>query len=294
MDVLWELLEALMNGDLDEVERLFTEDPGLLDVPLLHGNTLLIWAAGWGEAVLVRWLLRLGASIDLGPNNGQTALWHASFSGRLPVVKLLVEWGADPVALDHFSSSSLHVAATGDHPEVVRYLLGLPSVKAMINHRDMNGRTALWNACQLGHGDVAGLLLEAGADPTIADTHQGITPMAVAKEVPDENLIAHEIFPEGRAACVAVLEVSICPPLSPAFLRHPLLSDWLTEAWGVFLCMMAGGGAELPPVEGPAGGRCGFQLRGAGDGGEDARRGQASARGGGAGGAEGSCGGRGR
>jgi ankyrin repeat protein len=62
----------------------------------------------------------------------------------------------------------------------VRCLLSHPSGAASINHRDRDGRTALWWACRIGPVYVVRALLEKGADPTIAD-NEGFTPMAMAK-----------------------------------------------------------------------------------------------------------------
>jgi hypothetical protein len=64
-------------------------------------------------------------------------------------------------------------------------------------------------------------LLESGADPTIAD-NDGTTPMAIAKQDPDDDDIECGASAEGRRECVAALKVSFCPPLSPA--RAPPLT----------------------------------------------------------------------
>lgn len=40
----------------------------------------------------------------------------------------------------------------------------------MLDARDEIGATALWLAAGEGHADVVALLLERGADPTIADS----------------------------------------------------------------------------------------------------------------------------
>jgi ankyrin repeat protein len=92
----------------------------------------------------------------------------------------------------------------------VRCLLDHPSAPAVINRRDDSGATPLWAACREGRGDVARLLLERGADPTIAN-EDGTTPMAIAKDRPEFDWVSAK----ARRDCVAALTVSSPhPPFS--------------------------------------------------------------------------------
>jgi uncharacterized protein len=79
-------------------------------------------------------------------------------------------------AKDEFGSTALMLAAEEGHVKVIRCLL---DKGAAINERcDMSGATALWFSCS-GDGEDARtvrLLLERGADPTIAD-HLCRTPL---------------------------------------------------------------------------------------------------------------------
>jgi hypothetical protein len=59
-----------------------------------------------------------------------------------------------------------------------------------------------WWACYYGHVRVATALLNAGADFSIADCDD-VTPLAVAKRVPDDDVSSAE----GRRECVVALEV---------------------------------------------------------------------------------------
>jgi hypothetical protein len=289
-DAVVDILVAAGMGNMDEVERLVGQHPGLLNSREEHGFTPLMLASTHGHLDVVRWLLDHGAAINERPDDGRTALYLACSKSQSPVVRLLLERGADPTLPDHKGWTPLISACAGGHLELVRWLLGHPSAKATIKAREENGGTALWVVCAYGRVGVVRALLESGADPTIA-TVEGSTPMAVAK------LDAH--YPEGATAegrreCVAALEVSFRLLL---FLPRHLfpLTSWLICGVFVVVGIVAGCGAGLPAMEGPAGGGCGCELRGAAGGGtEDEGRGQASARGGSAGGAEGSCGGRGR
>jgi hypothetical protein len=200
---------AAVAGDLAEVERLVGQDPGLLDAQNANGSTPLMAASMDGHVGVVRWLLDKGpVMIDrVTIDNNSISLWIACFKGHAPVVKLLMERGADPALLG-LGKTALTAACGKGHLEVVRVLVGHPSGKANIDHRDVDGMTALWVACAYGRGEVARVLLESGADPTIASSI-GTTPMAIAKQATDDE----DVSAEGRRECVAALKVSFRPSL---------------------------------------------------------------------------------
>jgi uncharacterized protein len=209
LDGIWAAAEE---GDLAEVERLVGHDPGLLNARHSFGDmTPLMYASSNGHVGVVRWLLDRGAAMnERNPYEG-TALWYACREGRAPVVRLLLQRGADPTIATQRGSTPLLIAAASENRlEVLRLLLGNPSTRATINHRDVEGQTALWWACYAGRGGSVRALLEAGADPTVAD-NDGITPMAIAKE----QLHPHRrTSAEGRRECVAALEVSLLVHIS--------------------------------------------------------------------------------
>jgi uncharacterized protein len=206
---------AACRGDLTEVERLVGHERGLLEATDHNGRTPLILAAYKSHVEVVRWLLDRGVGMNHRDSKGGTALWYASREGHTRVVRLLVERGADPTIATTWGATPLIRASSEGHLEVVGLLLGHCSAKTIINRRNDNGRTALWKACQGGHGGVARALLESGADPTIATIH-GNTPMAIAKHAwRPEGATA-----EGRRECIAALEVR---PLSFSPLPQHLL-----------------------------------------------------------------------
>ena len=90
--------------------------------------------------------------------------------------------------------------------DLVRCLLRHDAASATINTRDLRGRTALWWASYQGHREVVVLLLEAGADFTLADD-RGDTPIGVATD-------------RERFSCIKALEVSPSTIQSPPLLLH--------------------------------------------------------------------------
>jgi ankyrin repeat protein len=209
---IWRAAKA---GDLAEVMTIVGQDQGLLDAgDVVYGRTALMLASREGHVGMVRWLLDKGAAMNERSHFEGTALWFACHHGRSPVVRLLLERGADPTIASSFGSTPLITASFEGHVEVVRSLLGHASAKATINHRELQGLTALWGACAQGHGGVARALLEEGADLIIA-ANDGTTPMAAAMQDPDlDEEDDDDTSAEGRRECVAALEVRLHLALS--------------------------------------------------------------------------------
>jgi ankyrin repeat protein len=104
-------------------------------------------------------LLRWGANVDLRNAQGATALHDAALAGKLDVVQLLVEKGANVNAKDNESGATpLHHAASWGRTEVVTFLL---ENGADASIRTKGGDTALESAVVAGQKEVAELLRRA-------------------------------------------------------------------------------------------------------------------------------------
>jgi ankyrin repeat protein len=73
-----------------------------------------------------------GNKMKLSFQHGQTALMLAVSHGRLDMVRLLVEAGADMNIQDEDGSTALMCAAEHGHTEIVKYLLSQPDCDASI------------------------------------------------------------------------------------------------------------------------------------------------------------------
>jgi uncharacterized protein len=104
MDGMWLAVAA---GDVDEMERLVGQDPGLLDARIEDGTTPLMAVSLKGDVGVVRWLLDHGAAINERDDFQCTALCMVSSEGLSPVVRLLLERGADRTLADHNGVDSL-------------------------------------------------------------------------------------------------------------------------------------------------------------------------------------------
>jgi ankyrin repeat protein len=214
---------AARDGDLAEVQRLVERYPRMLHAKNISmgGLTPLMLAAGAGHLEVARWLVDRGAAVDEQDRTGGTALCMASKEGRTPVVRLLLERGADPTVLGAHHSvyptflTPLMISSYQGHVETVLCLLDHPSGAATINQSPRGGCTALSLACQRVRVDVVKALLQNGADPTIGNGRA----MFMAKENERLPFSTHDA---GRT-CVEALEVRCA--LGPF---HPRLLTGLT------------------------------------------------------------------
>ena len=192
------LWAACEHGSLDVVERLLQAgaDP---DVALLSGETPLMTAARSGHPIVVERLLDAGADTEARGPRGQTALMWAAAQAHPVVVDVLLRHGADVTAR---SDVRVEIVKTSPEPWNPEYItewrrggytpllfaarVGSPSaVRSLLAHgADVDdtapsGTSALVVAAHSGHGDVAGILLQAGADPNASGGGYGALHAAI-------------------------------------------------------------------------------------------------------------------
>jgi uncharacterized protein len=179
-------------------------------------ETEFLAAAARGDSKTVVSLLERGVNVNARSADNRTALTSAAFADHVPVARALIEAGADPDLQDtqrnnaflvtgetgsvpmlrevlranpdlkrtnRYGGTALIPASHRGHVEYVRELL---KTKINVNHVNDLGWTALLEAVILGdggsrHTEIVRLLLEAGANPRIAD-RDGVTPLEHAQK----------------------------------------------------------------------------------------------------------------
>ena len=191
------LWTAIALDRVDEVRAMIARDPGLLAARMTrnqHRRTPLHHAAAKNRARMVQLLLELGADPRATDATGATALTTASQENAEPAVAaMLMSAGApldfltavntgryseaesmlreDPsrIGPDGRDTVALHLAVSKKNVATIRWLLahGI-DVNAKRPIWDCN-HTALHMTIESGSGEIAQLLLDAGADPNIRD-----------------------------------------------------------------------------------------------------------------------------
>jgi len=177
-----ELHEAAAAGDLAEIRRLVAAGRDV-DARDAAGRTPLMAATVARHADAVGVLIEAGADVDIRDDRLDNAFLYAGAEGLLDILRLANEAGADPALTNRFGGTALIPASERGHVEVVRYLLDETDVD--VDHVNDLGWTALLEAVLLGSGGrdhqaIVRMLLDAGADPELADGN-GVTPLAHAR-----------------------------------------------------------------------------------------------------------------
>ncbi|KAL8864166.1 MAG: hypothetical protein Q9174_007444, partial [Haloplaca sp. 1 TL-2023] len=110
--------------------------------------------------------------------SGHPILFAAATSTSPPTVRRLIEHGVKYQG-NWFNATPLLATATFRRPYVTRCLLDLHregKIDVCIDQKANNGRTALFEACELNRQRITDQLLDAGADYTISDIHNN-TPL---------------------------------------------------------------------------------------------------------------------
>ncbi|CAL1378226.1 unnamed protein product [Linum trigynum] len=210
------LFEAIVRNDREMLSSLVQENGNILDHTTKSGlETALHLASKYGKEDLVMEIVKLKPEMVLAENknmetplheacrqgnprvvlmlleahpwvacklncNHQSALFLSSSNGHLNVVKILLSqpWLLDLEDDDDVSMSSLHVAASKGHTEIVREIL--KASPNLAQKMDENGCNPLHHACSEGHLDITRMLLKHDKGMALRVNNNGHTPLHLA------------------------------------------------------------------------------------------------------------------
>ncbi|MFP3024204.1 MAG: ankyrin repeat domain-containing protein, partial [Wolbachia sp.] len=190
------ILYAAQSGKWNVV-RLLVSNGAKFNNEITYQGTPLHFAVQEGNLDTIRFLLDEGADIESQDKDNKKPLHLAVDANRLSVVKLLLDRGASVNAKDENNKTPLDLATEEDVIEVLEKaqldqgLLinarngNLDKVKDLIiqganlEAKDINGNTALHNACSNGYLKVVEYLIDKGASFK-AKNKDGKTPLDLA------------------------------------------------------------------------------------------------------------------
>ncbi len=175
------MIAAADRGDLTTVQELLGAGAPV-DARDERRRTALLLATHANHVEIAFALIAAGADVNARDEIDDSSFLYAGAEGRLEILRLTLAAGADLKSTNRYGGTALIPAAHHGHVEVVRELLNTAIDKDHVNRL---GWTALLEAVILGDGgptyvEIVRLLVEAGANPNIAD-RQGMTPLAHAR-----------------------------------------------------------------------------------------------------------------
>lgn len=124
------------DGDQEAVERLIKEQGLTPRSPDENGYTPVMAATSWGHTDLLRWLLELDKdAVNVGDSDGDQPMHHLADATDLaqtdllePVLKLLLEAGANPLAPNEEGKTPVDTAKESD-PQNLEFIKMLMSLR---------------------------------------------------------------------------------------------------------------------------------------------------------------------
>lgn len=176
------LQRAAANGDADLAARALRAGAEL-DAQGPDGRNALLSASIGNHLDVARLLVAMGADPDLADDNQDTAWLVTGVTGSVPMLEALLPAGPDVNSVNRFGGTSAIPASERGHADYVRRVV---RTSIDVDHVNDLGWTALLEAIVLGdggsdHQQIVDILLEAGADPSLADRN-GITPLQHAEQ----------------------------------------------------------------------------------------------------------------
>ena len=136
------------------IARLLSRHPELK----ISDESLIVFTAIWHRPNLLPWLLKHGVSADCRLAAGDnTPLMQAAADGDVSMTKILLEFGADPNAVNARGETPLGFSVVWNHPEIVQLLI---DAGADVNSTSDfgTGQTLLNSAEISGYTEVARIL----------------------------------------------------------------------------------------------------------------------------------------
>lgn len=174
------LMVAAKLGDLVLVKHMVKLGASINELTLTGGTPFMFAVLG-NRVDVAKWLKNKGADINAKGSNGWSAATIAGAKGQVDMLRWLIDAGADINAPDVYRFTPLMRAVDNQHVESAQVLLTMGN--ANVDFKDESENSALHFAVANKQRILVKMLLAHGADPQHAN-RDGITPNDLARQHP--------------------------------------------------------------------------------------------------------------
>lgn len=160
--------QAAEAGNVDEVRKQLTSGINPNSRTLWYRVTPLHRAAAYGRVRIVKLLLENGAEVNIRNEGGETPLHYAARHGHVSVMKILLEYGADPAQKGTGCGTPMQWAAGNGQIRAIKTLL---DYGVGIDQPGSGGVTALMEAVSHSQLETVRFLLANDANVNVRDNN---------------------------------------------------------------------------------------------------------------------------
>ncbi len=190
--------DACQKGDIDAVRAMIAADPATVDADDEHGWRPVFHAALWRHEPVVRLLIEAGA--DLAAHDGYVLHYAGEVPNNKTIVSLLVQYGALDAHVRPTSDLSRQLLAAVFLADTARVRSLLNRHPHLATESDGGGDQPIHHAARNGDTEIVRLLIEYGADVNVTND-RGHTVLYCAGG--HGHLATLQLLLENRADCAA-------------------------------------------------------------------------------------------
>jgi ankyrin repeat protein len=149
-----DVFDCARKGDLEQMKRLYIDNPDIINTTNNQSYTPLILAAYYNQGEIIDFLISKKVRFEK-LHDKPNALQAASFKGFTSIVEKLLSYGLDPNLPDANGITPLIYAVQFGHSDIVKLLVQANADK---DYKDANGKTPRDYAIMLGNSEIQELL----------------------------------------------------------------------------------------------------------------------------------------